>query len=156
MLRETTSAADAALYTRGQLAQAAGVGRETIRFYERSGLLPPPLRSSANYCLFPESAIERVRFIKRAQAVGFALDEIRTLLDLRVDQDATCGAVRQLAEQRIAEIDARIAALQAMRAALVARVEACPGGAVPVEACPILGEFEHDPCDIDREGDRLR
>lgn len=133
-----------ALYKRGQLAQAAGVGRETIRFYERIGLLPPPLRSSANYRLFPQSTVERVRFIKRAQSAGFTLDDIRALLNLKVDHEATCGAVRRLAEQRIAEIDARLAALQAMRAALEDLIAACPGGDIPIDICPILDEFEHD------------
>lgn len=143
MLTTTMARRGEALYTRGELAQAAGVGRETIRFYERSGLLPQPARSDANYCLFPAAAVERVRFIKRAQAVGFALEDIRALLGLRVEPDATCGNVRGLAEERIAEIDAKLAALQAMRAALVDLVAACPGGEAPVDVCPILGEFEH-------------
>lgn len=143
MFRAITAGSGDALFTRGELAQAAGVGRETIRFYERSGLLPQPARSEANYCLFPSAAVERVRFIKRAQAVGFALEDIRALLGLRVEADATCGDVRGLAQQRIAEIDAKLAALQAMRAALVDLVAACPGGEVPVDVCPILSEFEH-------------
>lgn len=133
------------LVTRGELADAAGVNRETIRYYERSGLLPAPARSEGNYCLFPAAAIDRVRFIKRAQAVGFALDEIRALLGLRGTMDATCGDVRSLAEQRITEIDVKLAALHAMRAALVELVTICPGGSEPVALCPILDGIDAPP-----------
>jgi DNA-binding transcriptional MerR regulator len=96
----------------------------------------------AGYRQFEPLMIGRVRFIKRAQGVGFSLDEIRQLLGLRRDQDSTCGDVRALAQAKIVEIDRRIADLQAMRGALSSLTEACPGGVETVDHCPILSSFE--------------
>lgn len=77
--------------TRGELARQGQVNPETIRYYERSGLLPAPVRSESNYRLFAPGEVQRIRFIKRAQAVGFSLDEIRALLDLKYAPEATCA-----------------------------------------------------------------
>ncbi len=134
------------LLTRGELARHGQVNPETIRYYERNGLLPLPERSEANYRLFNPSAIQRIRFIKRAQVVGFSLDEIKTLLDLQFSQaqDATCGDVRGIVENKISEIDRKIAALQAMRDGLSALFDDCPGGDRPTDECPILESFAGD------------
>ncbi len=131
--------------TRGELARYGQVNPETIRYYERSGLLPLPARSESNYRMFAPAAVQRIRFIKRAQAVGFSLDEIRTLLDLKFAPDATCHDVQSMVDTKISDIDAKIAALQAMRAELSALFEECPGGDRPTEECPILESFAHEP-----------
>jgi Zn(II)-responsive transcriptional regulator len=127
--------------TRGELARSGQVNPETIRYYERSGLLPLPERSEAGYRLFAPAATQRIRFIKRAQAVGFSLEEIRTLLDLKFGADATCGDVRGMVDAKISDIDQKIAALQAMRDELTVLFDDCPGGDVPTEECPILESF---------------
>jgi len=127
--------------TRGELAKCGQVNPETIRYYERNGLLPLPERSESNYRLFAPAAIQRIRFIKRAQAVGFSLDEIRTLLDLKFAPEATSGDVRAMVGTKIDEIDAKIAALQVMRDELTVLFDDCPGGDRPTEECPILESF---------------
>ncbi|MEP7293268.1 MAG: heavy metal-responsive transcriptional regulator [Chloroflexota bacterium] len=132
------------MMTRGELARYGQVNPETIRYYERSGLLPLPARSESNYRLFAPAAAQRIRFIKRAQAVGFSLDEIRTLLDLKFGADATCGDVRGMVDTKIEDIDHKIAALQAMRDELSVLFEECPGGDRPTEECPILESFTHE------------
>jgi DNA-binding transcriptional MerR regulator len=128
--------------TRGELAKATGVNRETVRYYEKHGLLLAPGRSDSNYCLFEEAAIERLRFIKRAQAVGFSLGEIRELLDLRYAPDAACSDVRDIVEGKIEAIEAQIRALEDMRAVLCDLAAACPGGAASLDVCPIVEHFE--------------
>jgi Zn(II)-responsive transcriptional regulator len=130
--------------TRGELARHGQVNPETIRYYERNGLLPLPARSDANYRLFAPTAVQRIRFIKRAQAVGFSLDEIRTLLDLKFAPEATCGDVRGMVDSKISDIDRKIAALQAMRNELSVLFEDCPGGDRPTEECPILESFAQE------------
>ena len=135
---------DTNLLTRGELARSGQVNPETIRYYERSGLLPLPAHSESNYRLFAPTAIERIRFIKHAQAVGFSLDEIKTLLGLKFAPDATCGEVRAMVGTKISDLDTRIAVLQVMRDDLNALFEACPGGDFPVSECPILGSFAQE------------
>lgn len=129
------------MLTRGELAKAGGVNRETIRYYERNGLLSVPARSEGGYCLFPSSAVTRIHFIKRAQAVGFSLDEISALLSLQYMDDATCGDVRVVAEERLADIERKIAMLMAMKDTLLTLLSDCPGGDRPISECPILESF---------------
>jgi DNA-binding transcriptional MerR regulator len=128
--------------TRGTLARQGGVNRETIRYYERSGLLPTPERSSGNYCLFDEAAVERLHFIRRAQAAGFTLEEIRQLLTIRFDPESTCGDVREMVGAKIAAIDDRMRLLTAMRETLATLIDDCPGGTRPLDECPILESFD--------------
>lgn len=123
--------------TIGTVAKRAGVPIDTIRYYEREGLLPEPLRRASGYRSYNESAISRLRFIRRAKDLGFTLDEIRDLLALSVDRHRGVKAVRQRAEQRLASIDARIAELMRVRKGLEQLIEACPGRGDP-EQCPIL------------------
>lgn len=106
----------------GDLAKRAGVGVQTLHYYERLGLLPKPERSAANYRLYPPDALRRVLFIKKAQALGFTLEEIGEILSLRTRGKAPCCRVADLARQHLRELDARIAALQEFRRALVAVV----------------------------------
>lgn len=123
----------------GDLARAGGVSVETIRFYQRRGLLAEPQRS-VGARRYSDSDLERLRSIRAAQTAGFTLDEIGTLLGLEHDDRA---AARALAEARIAAIDEKIATLQTMRAALGQLVGECAaGGEGP---CPILGAFAIPP-----------
>ncbi|MGH9674251.1 MAG: MerR family transcriptional regulator [Bryobacteraceae bacterium] len=123
--------------TTGEVAKRAGVNLQTIRYYQRRGLLPEPPRSASGYRYFTEDAIRRVRFIKRGQELGFSLDELNDLLALRVRTGATCSDVRQRAEAKIADIDERMRALRTMRTALKRLAENCTGRG-PVSECPIL------------------
>src|SRR5438093_1082215 len=101
--------------TRGELAQQGRVNSETIRYYERRGLLPKPPRTPSGYRVFSSDAVRRVRFIKRAQGLGFSLKEIKALLALRVDPCSSCGDVRKRAEAKIGEIEAKVRMLLAVR-----------------------------------------
>ena len=123
--------------TIGTVAKRAGVPIDTIRYYEREGLLPEPLRRASGYRSYNESAIKRLRFIRRAKDLGFTLEEIRDLLALSSDRRGGVKAVRKRAEQRLADIEARIAELVRIRAGLQQLIEACPGHGDP-EHCPIL------------------
>lgn len=125
----------------GQLAEGAGVGIETVRYYERKGLLPPPARSPSGYRQFPAEAVDRIRFIRQAQNLGFSLKEIQELLSLRIDPKASCSEVRQRAQEKIGEIEQRLRGLQRMRKVLWRLIEAC-GGRGPTTACPILEALE--------------
>lgn len=129
------------LLTRGELAKRSGVNRETIRFYERSGLVQEDARTDSGYTLFKPLTVDRVQFIKRAQSAGFSLTEIKALLDIKFNEDGTCGDVRIMAEEKIHEIDQKIRALQAMKASLQDVIDVCPGGDIPVSECPILERF---------------
>ena len=121
----------------GQLTERAAVNLQTIRYYEREGLQPKPPRLSSGYRLFPDSTVRRVRFIKRAQEIGFSLAEIRELLSLRMDERRERGEVRALAERKIADIERKIRTLKAMKAVLNRLTERC-SGCGPASECPIL------------------
>ena len=128
--------------TISELARAGGVGVETVRFYQRRGLLadPQPARfgGAPGRRHYGDGEVRRLRFIRSAQKAGFTLDEIARLLDLdRVDDRS---AARGLARERIAALDARIAELEAARASLARLAKACAGG--PDGPCPILEAFE--------------
>jgi MerR family transcriptional regulator, copper efflux regulator len=123
--------------TIGTVAKRAGVAIDTIRYYEREGLLPEPLRRASGYRSYNETAISRLRFIRRAKDLGFTLEEIRDLLALSADRHRGVKAVRERAQQRLTSIDARIAELTRIRQGLEQLIEACPGRGDP-EQCPIL------------------
>lgn len=123
--------------TIGELARRAGVGVETIRFYERERLLAEPERRPSGYRQYPAAAVRRVRFIRHAKALGFSLREIQELLELRVDPASTCAEVRARARAKVDDITRRIAALERMRAALEDLARRCRGRG-PSSACPIL------------------
>lgn len=130
-------------FTIGQVAKQAGVGVETIRFYERSGLLKEPPRNRAGYREYPVDAVARVKFIRRAKDLGFTLNEIADLLALRVDADTTCADVKARAETKIAGIEERIRELQHMKCALAALAASCRGSG-PASECPILEALEEE------------
>ena len=126
-----------------QVARQAGVNLQTIRYYERQGLLPKPPRTAANYRQYPNDAVQRVRFIKRAQELGFTLKEIKELLSLRATPVGRCADVRRQASAKLQDIDQRIGTLQAMRKALTKLVAQCSGKG-PVSDCPILEALDSE------------
>jgi MerR family mercuric resistance operon transcriptional regulator len=125
----------------GDVAKRAGVNLETVRFYERKGLLPRPPRARSGYRAFSEDAVRRVRMIKRTQALGFSLKEISELLAIGVDPDGTCADVRQRTMAKLAAIDVKIAELRRMKKALATIAAKCPGSG-PSSACPLLESLE--------------
>lgn len=123
--------------TIGAVAKRVGVAIDTIRYYEREGLLPEPQRRASGYRSYDDSTITQLRFIRRAKDLGFTLEEIRELLALSADRARGVKAVKQRAQQRLAAIEQRIAELQRVRDGLAQLVESCPGHGRP-EDCPIL------------------
>jgi MerR family copper efflux transcriptional regulator len=99
----------------GAVAKAAGVGVQTLHYYERFGLLQKPKRSQANYRLYSQEAIRRVRFIKKAQAIGLTLEETKQILDLKEHGRAPCGKVAELGEAHLREVETRLRQLQRYR-----------------------------------------
>jgi MerR family transcriptional regulator, copper efflux regulator len=115
----------AAFLSTASLSRAAGVGRETLRFYEEQGLIKPIARTAAGYRQFSQQAVSVITFIKHAQRAGFSLKEIKQLLDLRANEQDTCGVLSEVLGLKLTEIDAELHALQEKRAALVELVSAC-------------------------------
>ena len=127
--------------TIGKVARRAKVGVETVRFYERQGLIAEPHRGRSGYRLYPEEAVARIRFIRRAKELGFSLREIRELLALRVNPEVSSVEVKTRAQVKITAINEKIRTLQRMKETLVRLTSACDGCA-PVSACPILEALE--------------
>ena len=134
--------------TIGRLARLGGVNLEAIRYYERQGLLPKPPRTSSGYRLFPAEAARRLRFIKRAQELGFTLSEIRELLSLRVRSSASRTAIRARAHAKIAEVDQKVRALQAIKHALRTLTDRCEH-CDPHDPCPILQSLDDERADVE-------
>jgi len=120
----------------GQVARRAGVGVETVRFYEREGLLEEPPRRASGYRQYSEEVVSRLRFIKRAQQLGFSLKEISELL-LRVDAQTSCEEVKGRTEAKIAEVERKMVELHRMRQALLQVHSLCTGQG-PTGRCPML------------------
>lgn len=123
--------------TIGALAKQAGVGVETVRFYERRGLVRRPARPGSGYRAYPEDAVARIRFIRNAQALGFSLQEIKDLLSLRVTAGTSCAAVRSRAAAKVADVHRRLEELGRIRTALEKFIAACPGRGA-LSNCTIL------------------
>ena len=121
--------------TIGGLADEAGVNVETIRYYQRRGLMPEPDKPAQGYRRYDATTVKRVRFIKRAQALGFTLEEIGGLLEL--DEAHACAETRELAAHKLGAIETKLADLAAMRKALTALVCQCDAGAMQGN-CPII------------------
>ena len=128
--------------TIGKVAKESGVGIETVRFYEREGLLEQPARKLSGYRQYDPEAIARLRFIKQAQRLGFTLREVKELLALKLDPTATRKQVKAQAVAKVADIDQRIADLKRMKKALVPLIQACDGKGT-LEGCPILDAIEN-------------
>ena len=127
--------------TIARLAQEVGINLETVRFYERQGLLPEPPRSKSGYRLFPADAVVRLKFIKRAQELGFSLREIRELLALRMSPRTNKADVRRRAESKITEIENKIKTLESIRKSLLKLTQSCAACA-PHSECPILENLD--------------
>lgn len=127
--------------TISELAMQAGVNRETVRYYERRRLLPRPPRSASGYRVFSDDAVRRIKFIRRAHALGFALNEIKELLELRADSRHARARVRERAEAKIRSLDQKLKALHAMKKSLTRLVVTCAEGVTPYR-CSILDSFE--------------
>lgn len=121
--------------TISRLADAAGVNVETVRFYQRSGLIDEPARPYSGYRTYEDEDVRRIRFIKRAQLLGFTLDEISSLLKLEGSQ--TCASTRDLAAKKLAMVEAKLSDLLAMKTALVTMVSRCDSEH-PSAGCPII------------------
>jgi len=136
--------------TIGRLAEKTGVGVETIRFYERCGLIARPQRPLAGgFREYDEETAERIRFIRQAQQLGFSLGEIGELLALRATPGVDCRAVRAQAVAKRDEVDGKIAQLRHMRKALDELIATCPGGGA-LRDCTILDALEHAPAQTKR------
>ena len=123
----------------GELAEACEVSRDTLRFYERERLLPTPRRSSGGYRLYQTEDASRVRFVRRAQAMGLTLEDIRELLELRtLETPEQCRRVAARIRARVLDVDRRVAELQAFRKELSRSLERCERAIVRKECCPVV------------------
>jgi len=127
--------------TIGEVAKQARVRIETMRYYERIGLVEPPPRNGANYRLYPQETVRRVQFIKHAQKLGFSLKEIAELLALQATPETPCADIRARALAKIDAIEAKLRALHAMKYALTQLAEECSGQGA-VTDCPILASLD--------------
>jgi Hg(II)-responsive transcriptional regulator len=127
----------------GELARQADVAIDTVRYYERQGLLPEAKRTLSGYRRYAAPDVERVRFIRRAKALGFTLSEIGELLALSSRREADMAGMKRAAEAKLVDVDARLAELQRIRGGLEALVASCPGRG-ELQHCPILGALSGD------------
>ncbi|MBZ0272520.1 heavy metal-responsive transcriptional regulator [bacterium] len=132
--------------TIGQVAKAAGISADTVRFYERKGLVAAPRRKPSGYRQYSPDAVRRLRFIAHAKELGFTLKEIDELLALRVDPDATCADVKARALAKKEIMEKKIAALTRMKNALAGVASRCRGKG-PTGTCPILDELDKENAD---------
>ena len=128
-------------YSIGELARRAGVAIDTVRYYERNQLLDPAGRLASGYRRYGDSELRRLRFIRRAKALGFSLADVRALLSLSDERNV--ARIKRAAEARLAEVEQRLAELERIRNALQALVAACPGHG-RAEACPILNALNQE------------
>src|SRR5882757_1071201 len=119
----------------GELAKRGGVGIDTVRYYERNGLLAPRTRLASGYRRYGELELARLRFIRRAQGLGFTLKEVKELLALSAQRDV--GRVKRSAQTKLLDVEARIGALERVRDGLSTLIAACPGHGRAAD-CPIL------------------
>jgi Hg(II)-responsive transcriptional regulator len=130
--------------TIGQIARRTGIGIETIRFYERKGLIDEPPRKESGYRQYDENAIARLTFIQQAKTLGFSLREINELLSLRQKPGITSREIKQVAETKLADIENKMRLLRRMQRTLKKLVDKCPGNG-PTNECPILEALEKSP-----------
>ena len=127
----------------GELAQRTGVPIDTVRYYERHGLLPPPQRQPSGYRSYHSEDVTRLRFVRRAKGLGFTLEEIRELLALSGRREDDMGSLKAAAEQKLAGVEAKLAELARIRDGLRTLIKACPGHGA-LDACPILHALDED------------
>ncbi|UHQ21427.1 heavy metal-responsive transcriptional regulator [Lysobacter sp. 5GHs7-4] len=127
----------------GQLAKRAGVPIDTVRYYERNGILPAPERQASGYRAYDERDVERLRFLRRAKALGFTLVEIRDLLALSASRGDDMAGLKATASEKLADVERKLAELGRIRDGLSALIEACPGHGA-LERCPILAALAQE------------
>lgn len=125
----------------GEVASRADVNKETVRYYEKRGLIPKPDRRRSGYRIFTHRHIDQIRFIKRAQELGFTLSEIKELLELRLDEDTSCEQVRIKAESKLKEVKQKITDLNRIKKVLGQLIEDCKADGT-TEDCVILNALE--------------
>ncbi len=130
------------MHTIGKLALKLDVTTDTIRYYEKEGLLSPTNKSAAGYRLYDEAAVRRLGFIKQAQQCGFSLSEIRELLKLKNSNGACCNDVRGVAIEKKLQLEHKIRALQLMSQTLSELIVICTDESRPLDECPILTALE--------------
>ncbi|WP_417461191.1 heavy metal-responsive transcriptional regulator [Kordiimonas sp.] len=130
--------------TIGKLADATGVGIETIRYYERCHVLPTPERTSAGYRVYGSENVRQLKFVKEAQSLGFTLKEIRELLELSASPAADCAAVNKIARDKIEQIDGKLALLTKIKQNLEVLANYCPGNDQPLQDCSIINHLYGD------------
>lgn len=128
--------------TIGKVAEKAGVGVETVRFYERKGLIAQPQRPEHGFRVYSGTEVQRIRFIRQAQELGFSLQEIRDLLELRADPGTDCADVRERAVVKLEGVEDKIQQLQRIRRALKRVIAACPGQGA-LTGCSIIEAMEN-------------
>ncbi len=126
------------MLTIGKAAAQANVRPDTLRYYEREGLIAPATKTEAGYRLYDSDQVERLQFIKQAQECGFTLGEIRKLLEARDSPCASCGDVRRLAVEKKRQIEAKIKSMRTISRALDGLISDCANDAQPIDRCPIL------------------
>ena len=129
--------------TIGKLAKQADIGIDTVRFYERQGLIDPPLRTDSNYRIYPQEEVTRLKFIKRAKVLGFTLKEIKELLRLRNDPHATKADIKKRTLEKIQDVKQKISDLTKIKEALELLSDSCDGHG-SLEGCPILKALDAD------------
>ena len=129
--------------TIGKLAKQAGLGIETIRFYERQGLIDPPPRTDSNYRIYPEEEVSRLKFIKRSKDLGFTLREIKELFELQHDPHATKADIKERTVEKIEDIKKKVRDLTRIQEALEHLAGSCDGHG-PLSECPILEALSGD------------
>ena len=130
------------MLTIGKIAASLQVSTDSIRFYEREGLLHPAKKSAAGYRLYTEESVRRLNFIKHAQQCGFSLSKIRELLEIKGHDRACCNDVYRVAIEKKLRLESKIKAFKTMSQALSKLIEICSHDAKPVDACPILSALE--------------
>ena len=127
----------------GELARRADVPVDTVRYYEREGLIPPPIRRASGYRDYVDADVDRLRFMRRAKGLGFTLQEIRELLSLTAMSGADMAALNAQTQAKLRDVEERIHALTRIREALQSLVTACPGHGA-LDRCPILAALSED------------
>ena len=130
------------MLTIGKVASASNTTTDTLRFYEREGLIAPTSKSMAGYRLYAQDALQRIRFIKHAQQCGFSLAEIRDMLNLRTEDSACCDDVRKLTIEKKLQLENKIRTLKTMSRALDTLIATCTDEKLPVDECPILAALD--------------
>ncbi|WP_445664335.1 MerR family transcriptional regulator [Fodinibius sp. AD559] len=128
-------------YKIGEVASRANVNKETVRYYEERELIPKPDRRRSGYRIFTQRHVNQIKFIKRAQQLGFTLSEIKELLELRLDKETSCSEIKEEARQKYQDITQKIKDLRQIQDTLVDLIDSCSEGG-PIADCPILNALE--------------